>query len=93
MQPYLQEYIVQYHFTLFTDIHKLVGWLIGDLGPFETVFQSISGRLPYRGGKGRGKQRRVKMPQQTPPAHNASAIGTCLTSIQIKGHIHGWMDG
>ena len=35
-----------------------VGWLFWVLRPFETVFQSISGRLPKRGGKRREKDRR-----------------------------------
>ena len=29
----------------------LVGWLFVVKRPFQTVFQSISGRLPERGGK------------------------------------------
>ena len=33
----------------------LVGWLCKALRPFETVFQSISGRLPERGRKKREK--------------------------------------
>ena len=32
---------------------ELVGWLFWALRPFETVFQSISGRLPERGTKKR----------------------------------------
>ena len=35
----------------------LVGWLFWVLRPFETVFQSISGRLPKRGRKRREKDR------------------------------------
>ena len=31
--------------------HTLVGWLFWVKRPFETVFQSISGRLPKRGGE------------------------------------------
>ena len=34
----------------------LVGWLCKALRPFETVFQSISGRLPERGRKKREKR-------------------------------------
>ena len=30
---------------------RLVGWLFWVKWPFETVFQSILGRLPERGGK------------------------------------------
>ena len=30
-----------------------IGWLVGWLFPFETIFQSISGRLPKRGRKRR----------------------------------------
>ena len=35
------------------DSQILVGWLIWALRPFETVFQSLSGRLPERGSKKR----------------------------------------
>ena len=50
--------------------------------PFETVFQSISGRLQERG---RGEKRidREKMSKQPAPA--ASAVGPCPTIIQIVG--------
>ena len=37
---------------------RLVGWLFWVKRPFETVFQSISGRLPKRGRKRREKDRR-----------------------------------
>ena len=35
----------------YENMHILVGWLFWALRPFETVFQSISGRLPERGRK------------------------------------------
>ena len=35
------------------NMFKLVGWLFWVLRPFETIFQSISGRLPKRGRKKR----------------------------------------
>ena len=62
----------------------LVGWLFWVLRPFETVFQSISGRLPKRGRKRREKeQMRVKMSKQPPPAPTASAVGPCPTVIKL----------
>ena len=38
----------------------LVGWFIWAKRPFETVFQSISGRLPERGRKKKRNDRREK---------------------------------
>ena len=61
----------------------LVGWFLVKR-PFETVFQSISGRLQERGRKRRERIER-KMSKQPPPAPTASAIGPCPTSIQIVG--------
>ena len=47
---------------------KKVGWLVVlDLRFFETVFQSISGRLPERGRKKRELTDERKMSKQTPP--------------------------
>ena len=64
-------------------------WLVGRLfwvyRPFETVFQSISGRLPKRGRKRRERIDESKNVQTTPPAPTASAIGPCPTVIQIVG--------
>ena len=62
---------------------SLVGWLFWVYRPFETVFQSISGRLPKRLRRKKG-QLGVKMSKQPPPAPNASAIGPCPTIIQIS---------
>ena len=51
--------------TLLTG-NQLVGWLIWALRPFETVFQSISGRLPERGRKRRKRIDDSKNVQTTP---------------------------
>ena len=53
--------------------------------PFETVFQSISGRLPERGRKKREMIDERKNVQTTPTAPSASAIGLCPTNIKIVG--------
>ena len=53
--------------------------------PIETIFQSISGRLPKR-GRSRGERiDESKNVQTTPPAPTASAIGPCPTVIKIVG--------
>ena len=45
----------------------LVGWLVVfGLAPFETVFKSISGRLPERGRKRRERTEESKNVQTTP---------------------------
>ena len=62
----------------------LVGWLVV-LGPFETVFQSISRHLPERGRKRKEKIDESKNVQTTPAAPTASAVGPCPTIIQIVG--------
>ena len=55
--------LVSGYFTLYSALYffrsaELVGWLVVlGLRPFETVFQSISGRLPKRGRKRREKDR------------------------------------
>ena len=51
-----------------------VGWLV-DMGftPFETVFQSISGRLPERGRKKREVTDKRKNVQTTPLPHPLQA--------------------
>ena len=43
-----------------------VGWLVWVQRPFETVFQSISGRLPKRGRKRRERTDESKNVQTTP---------------------------
>ena len=65
----------------------LVGWLLWVQRPFETVFQSISGRLPERGKKRREKIEESKhfQTKQRPPAPTANAVGPCPTIIQIVG--------
>ena len=67
---------------------KLVGWLFWTYRPFETVFQSISGRLPERGRNKREMiDERKKNVQTTPPAPTASAVGPCPPTIQITGRL------
>ena len=60
----------------------MVGWLFWVYRPFETVFQSISDRLPERG---RQRIDESKMSKQPPPAPTASAGVPCSTIIQIIG--------
>ena len=63
------------------DSHENVG-LVGCFWvkrPFETVFQSISGRLPKRGRKRRERLEESKNVQTTPTTPTASAIGPCPT--------------
>ena len=67
--------------------YGLNGWLVGCFGfkgLFETVFQSMSGRLPERGRKRREKIEESKNVQTTPPAPTASTVGPCPTKIQIS---------
>ena len=64
---------------------RLAGLLFWVSRPFETVFQSISGRLPERGRKRRGRIDESKMSKQLPPAPTARALGPCPTIIQIIG--------
>ena len=45
---------------------KMVGWLFRVKRPFETVFQSISGRLPKRGRKRRERTEESKNVQTFP---------------------------
>ena len=47
----------------------LVGWLFWVKRPFETVFQSVSGRLPERGRKRRERIEETKNVQTTPYPH------------------------
>ena len=68
----------------------LVGWLFWVYRPFETVFQSISGRPPKRGRKRRERTDERKMSKQPPPAPIASAIGPCPTIIQISRTPRHW---
>ena len=69
------------------NMYTLVGWLfVLGVRPFETVFQSTSGRLPERGRKKRNETRE-KMSKQPPPAPTASAVGPCPTLIQISSTV------
>ena len=61
------------------------GSLAGCLGaqrPFETVFKSISDRLPERGKKKR-EMKEKKCPNNPPPAPTACAVGPCPTLIRL----------
>ena len=60
------------------------GWLFWVSRPFETVFQSKSGRLPERGRKKREMIDERKIFKQPPPASTASAVSPCPTMIQIS---------
>ena len=61
------------------------GWLVVlGLTALETVFQSISGRLPKSEKEKRKDRREKKMSKQPPPAPTASAIDPCPTIIQIS---------
>ena len=58
----LSQMVILYSWSIFFNIcmlqkipNVLVGWLFWVKLPFETVFQSISGRLPERGRKKREK--------------------------------------
>ena len=64
---------------------SMVGWLFLVLRPFETVFQSISGRLPKRGRKRRETIDECKNVQTTPTRTYSSTVGPCPTEIQIVG--------
>ena len=68
----------------------LVGWLFWALRHSETVFQSISGRLPERGRKRREMIDEGKMSKQPPPAPTASTIGPCPTITQISRTPQHW---
>lgn len=68
-------------YTLF--IKLLVGWLFWVIQSFETVFLSISGRLPRRGRK--SPRREKILSKQLSPAPTASAIGPSPTIIKLVG--------
>ena len=68
----------------------LVGWLFWILRPFETVFQSISGRLPKKGRKKREMIDERKNVQTTPPAPTATVVGPCPTLIQTSRTPRHW---
>ena len=69
---------------------QLVGWLFWAKRPFETVFQSISDRLPERGRKKRNNRREKKMAKQPSPALTARAVGPCPTLVQISRPPWNW---
>ena len=58
--------------------------------PFETLFQSTSGRLPDRGRKKREMIDERKKAKQPPPAPTVSAVGPCITMIQISRTPRHW---
>ena len=62
-----------------SELVHLVGWLFWVQRPFETVFQSISDRLPKRGRRSRERIDESKMSKQPPPAPTSSAVGPCPT--------------
>ena len=58
-----------YRFLFFLSLWKtVIGWLFWAKRPFETVFQSMSGRLQERVRKKREKIEERKMSKQLPPA-------------------------
>ena len=68
---------------------QLVGWLFWVQQPFETVFQSISGRLPER----RREKREVideRNNVQTTPSRTYSVIYTHLELWYHKAQIRAW---
>ena len=68
----------------------MVGWLFWVKRPFETVFQSISGRLPKR-----TREREEKTNVQTTPTRTYCKRNRPLPYyIQIVGEgVVGWCDG
>ena len=63
-----------------------VGWLFCAYRPFETVFQSISGRLPEGGGKNREMKDERKNVQTTTIRTYCKPVG----SIQISRTPRHW---
>ena len=63
---------------------RMVGWLFLAYRPFETVFQSVLGRLPERRRKKREMIDERKMSEQSPPAPTASALGPCPSLAKIS---------
>ena len=76
------------------DNNKATGdWLVVVFGltALETVFQSISGRLPESGRKKREMIDEIKkISKQPPPAPSASAVGRCPTITQIGRTRRHW---
>ena len=64
-----------------------VGWLVGFglNGPYRQYFSLYRADSQREGQRGEKGQMRVKMSKQPPPAPTASAVGPCLTVIQIVG--------
>ena len=71
------------------EMMSLVRWLYGLNGPLRQYF-SLSGRLPKRWRKKKERIVESKNVQTTPPAHTASAIGSCPTIIQISRTPRHW---
>ena len=95
--PHKSEQILFSVFRLCLDFYGkllyIVGWLVGCFWawrPFETVFQSISGRLPKRGRERRERIDESKNVQTTPPAPTARAVGPCPTLIQTSRTPRHW---
>ena len=61
-----------------------VGWLLWVKRPFETVFQSISGRLQESGRKKKEMIDEKKMSEHPPPIPTASTEDPCPTITQIS---------
>ena len=81
---------VTLNFDLATSFLHTTRWLFWPERPFETVFQSISGRLPERGRKKREVIDERKNVQTTPPAPIESTVGPCPTVIQISRTPRHW---
>ena len=75
------------HTNILTPVKAFtVGWLVVLVErPFETVFQSISDRLPKRRRKRGERIDESKNVQITPSAPTASTVGPCPTVSQIVG--------
>ena len=88
MKVYYWPHLVETMQSSQISIGRLVVWA---LRPFETVFQSISDRLPERGRK---KKREMiderKMSKPVPPAPTAGTVGPCPTIIQISRTPRHW---
>ena len=66
----------------------LVGWLFGVYRPFETVFQSISSRLPKRGRKRRERIEESKNVRTTPTrtyCERRRPLPYCIQSVGRPG--------
>ena len=71
-----------------TVVYCLAGWLFWAKRSFETVFESISGRLPERGRKKKNDRRKNHVKKT--PAPTASAVGPCPTLLQSSRTTRHW---